>query len=91
VTVGYAAGEIPRIPLNLVLLKGMAILGFQFRDFATHHVEEMARNEQELLDLLAAGRATPHIGATFSLDEAAAALRYIADGRAVGKVVLDIA
>jgi NADPH2:quinone reductase len=91
VTVGYAAGEIPRIPLNLVLLKGMAILGFQFRDFATHHAEEMARNERDLLDLLAAGRATPHIGATFSLAEAAAALRYVADGRAIGKVLLDIA
>jgi NADPH2:quinone reductase len=33
----------------------------------------------------------PHIGATFSLDEAAAALRYVADGRAIGKVLLDIA
>lgn len=90
VTVGYAAGEIPRIPLNLVLLKGMAILGFQFRDFAAHHPTEMARNEQELLGLLAEGRATPHIGAAFSLDEAAAALRYVADGRAIGKVVLEI-
>lgn len=90
VTVGYAAGEIPRIPLNLVLLKGVAILGFQFRDFATHHAQEMARNERDLLDLLAAGRATPHIGAAFSLDEAAQALRYVADGRAIGKVVLDI-
>ena len=36
VTVGYAAGAIPRIPLNLVLLKGIHILGFQFRDFAMH-------------------------------------------------------
>ena len=90
VTVGYAAGEIPRIPLNLVLLKGVAILGFQFRDFATHHGEEMARNERELLDLLAAGRATPHIGAAFSLDQAAEALRYVADGRAIGKVLLDV-
>ena len=91
VTVGYAAGEIPRIPLNLVLLKGVAILGFQFRDFATHHAQEMARNEAELLDLLAEGRATPHIGATFPLDQAAEALRFVADGRAIGKVLLDIA
>ena len=35
-TVGYASGTIPRIPLNLVLLKGVRVLGFQFRDFATH-------------------------------------------------------
>ena len=36
VTVGFASGTIPRIPLNLVLLKGVHVLGFQFRDFATH-------------------------------------------------------
>ena len=40
VTVGFAAGEIPRIPLNLVLLKGAVVLGFQFRDFVTHAPDE---------------------------------------------------
>jgi NADPH2:quinone reductase len=90
VTVGYAAGEIPRIPLNLVLLKGIAILGFQMIDFATHRSEDRQRDEAELIALLAAGRAYPHIGASFSLDEAAVALRFVADGRAIGKVVLAI-
>ena len=91
VTVGYASGVIPRIPLNLVLLKGVRILGFQFIDFATHRPDELDRNEGELLALLGEGRAFPHIGARFPLDEAAAALRYVADGRAVGKVVLEVA
>ena len=90
VTVGYASGTVPRIPLNLVLLKGCRILGFQFRDFAAHAPDEMARNEAALLELLAAGRALPHIGATFKLAEAAAALRHVADGKAIGKVVLAI-
>jgi NADPH:quinone reductase len=90
VTVGYASGTVPRIPLNLVLLKGCQILGFQFRDFAAHEGAELARNEAELLELLAAGRALPHIGATFKLSEAAAALRHVADGKAIGKVVLAI-
>jgi len=90
VTVGYASGEIPRIPLNLVLLKGMVILGFQFRDFAERRPDELARNEAELLALLADGRITPHVGATFPLADVAAALRYVADGKAVGKVVVDV-
>jgi NADPH:quinone reductase len=90
VTVGYASGTIPRIPLNLVLLKGVHILGFQFRDFAAHAPDELRRNEEELLGLLAANRAAPHIGAAFRLDQAAAALRYVADGRAIGKVVIDV-
>ena len=90
VTVGYASGVIPRIPLNLVLLKGVHILGFQFVDFATDWPDELARNDRELTELLASGRVRPHVGATFGLDQVAEALRYVADGRAVGKVVLDL-
>lgn len=91
VTVGYASGVIPRIPLNLVLLKGIHILGFQLGDFASHRPDELHRNEGELLELVAAGRARPHVCASFGLGEAAAALRYVADGRAIGKVVLELA
>jgi NADPH:quinone reductase len=91
VTVGYASGTIPRIPLNLVLLKGVHVLGFQFIDFVARAPDEFLRNEEELLELLVAGRATPHIGATFPLDEVAAALRLVAAGRAVGKVLIDVA
>ncbi|HEX4428252.1 MAG TPA: NADPH:quinone oxidoreductase family protein [Frankiaceae bacterium] len=90
VTVGYASGVIPRIPLNLVLLKGLLILGFQFIDFATHRAGELERNEGELLEMLGSGKIVPHIGARFPLEEAAAALRYVADGRAIGKVLLDV-
>ena len=90
VTVGYASGVIPQIRLNLVLLKGVHILGFQMIDFVTHAPDEAARNESELLALLATGRATPHLGARFAFDDVAAALQYVADGRAVGKVVLDL-
>lgn len=91
VTVGYASGEIPRIPLNLVLLKGIQVLGFQFLTFATNAPDEMVRNDAELMDLLGSGRATPHIGATFAFDDVAAALRHVADGKAIGKVALTIA
>jgi NADPH2:quinone reductase len=90
VTVGYASGEIPAIRLNLVLLKGIQVLGFEFLSFATHLPDDLHRNEHELMELLASGRVTPYVGATFPLDEVAAALRFVADGRAIGKVVLDI-
>lgn len=90
VTVGYASGVIPRIPLNLVLLKGMQVLGFQFRDFAARAVEEYRRNEEELRGLLADGRVKPHIQAEYPLDDAAAALRHVADGHAIGKIVLRV-
>jgi NADPH2:quinone reductase len=69
-------------------LKGIEILGFEFRGFATHHPDDVARNERELLGLLEEGSAAPLIGATFDLSDAAAALRHVAEGDAVGKVVL---
>lgn len=87
VTVGYASGTIPRIPLNLVLVKGVTVMGFQFQDLDP---EEYRRNEAELADLLIDGRAVPHIGATYALEETALALRHVADGRAIGKVVIDM-
>jgi len=91
VTVGYASGEIPKIPLNLVLLKGATILGFEFRSFAEHAPEAFRRNEAELLSLLVEGRIAPYVGASFPLADVAAALRYVADGKAVGKVLIDVA
>ena len=90
VTVGYASGTIPRIPLNLVMLKGIQIVGFQMLTFATNAPDELRSNEAELMDLLASGRVLPHIGQRFPLAEVVAALRFVGDGRAIGKVVLDV-
>jgi NADPH:quinone reductase len=87
ITVGYASGAIPRIPLNLVLVKGVTVAGFQFQDVAP---DEFARNEAELNDLVAAGKLSPHIGAVYPLAEACRALRHLADGKAIGKVVIDL-
>lgn len=87
VTIGYASGVIPLIPLNLVLVKGIQILGFQFQDIDP---DEFTRNEAELRDLLATGAVRPHIGAVYPLAETADALRCVADGQAVGKVVIDL-
>ncbi|KIU17214.1 NADPH:quinone oxidoreductase family protein [Mycolicibacterium llatzerense] len=88
VTVGFASGVIPRIPLNLVLIKGAHIIGFQLRDIPP---DEFRRNRSELADLLAGGQVVPHVGAVFPLDDAAQALRLVADGKAIGKVLIEVA
>jgi NADPH2:quinone reductase len=90
VTLGYASGTIPRIPLNLVLLKGIQVVGFQFIDFMLRAPDECARDERELMELFASGRVVPHIGAAFPLADTAAALQHVAAGEAVGKVVIDV-
>jgi NADPH2:quinone reductase len=91
VTVGYAGGGVPKIPLNLVLLKGCRIVGFEMRTFSSREPGKSVRDERELSAFLAAGKAFPHVGATFKLADTVAALRHVADGKAVGKVVLEIA
>ncbi len=90
VTVAYASGVIPRIPLNLVLLKDIAIVGFEFRGWAMANTAEMMRNDAELMEMLAAGRVAPYIGARFGFEDVQAAVRHVAEGKAIGKVLLDI-
>jgi NADPH2:quinone reductase len=90
VSIGYAAGSIPKIPLNLVMLKGCKILGFQMRDLSANAPDAVRRDEAELRELLASGKVAPHVGASFKLAQAAAALRQVADGKAIGKVVISV-
>lgn len=90
VTLGFASGTIPKIPLNLVLLKGVTVKGLELRTFGQHQPELEARDSRELLELFADGRLRPHIGATFRLEDAGAALRHVAGRRALGKVVIDV-
>jgi len=89
VVVGFASGEIPRIPLNLVLLKGPIVTGFTMEGFTTNRPDDEARDRRELLEHLAAGRLRPHISAVYPLGDVAKGLRDVAERRAMGKVVIE--
>jgi NADPH:quinone reductase-like Zn-dependent oxidoreductase len=88
VTLGYASGAIPSIPLNLVLLKQIAVLGFDLRAFSAAHPADAETARAQLLSLLAQGRLHPVVSRTFPLEQASAALRHVADRQAVGKVLV---
>jgi NADPH:quinone reductase len=90
VVVGFASGEIPRLPLNLILLKGVTVQGLEVRTFAEHLPAQAARDRRELSALYSAGRIRPHIGARYPLAKLADALRLVADREAIGKVLVDI-
>jgi NADPH2:quinone reductase len=91
VTLGYAAGTIPTIPLNLILLKDITIRGMEIRTFMTDHPDEAIRDTEELTKMFATGVIRPYIGARFPLAETPAALRYVAERKVLGKVVIDVA
>ncbi|SPM39801.1 NADPH:quinone reductase or related Zn-dependent oxidoreductase [Mycobacterium numidiamassiliense] len=91
VTLGYAAGTIPTIPLNLVLLKDLYVRGMEIRTFASDYPDEAVRDDAELARLFAGGTVRPYIGARFPLSETAAALRHVAERKVLGKVVIDVA
>lgn len=88
VTIGFASGEIPRIPLNLVLLKGCVVKGFEIRTFSRFEPRLAARDERELVEMLTSGTVVPHISAVHDLDHAAEALADVAGRRSTGKVLL---
>lgn len=90
VTLGYAAGEIPSVQLNLVLLKGITVRGMEIRTFASDYPAEVVRDDEELDALFAEGKLRPYIGARFPLADAATALRHVAERKALGKVVIEI-
>jgi NADPH2:quinone reductase len=90
ITLGYAAGAIPAIPLNLVLLKDITVRGMEIRTFMGDYPAQCARDLTELSQLFADGKVRPYIGARFPLAETAAALRYVADRKVLGKVIIDV-
>jgi NADPH2:quinone reductase len=87
VVVGFAQGEIPRIPLNLVLLKGGIIKGFEIRTVSEHLPELVAAGDRAL-DAMTAQGLVPHVSDAFSLEQAREALQFVADRRSTGKVLI---
>ena len=89
VSVGFASGEIPKIPLNLVLLKGVNVTGFTMEGFSRNQADDELRDRTELDHLLSVGAVSPHVSSVYSLAQAAQALGELADRTALGKVLID--
>lgn len=86
--VGFAAGEIPRIPLNLPLLKGCGILGVSYGAFAKREPNANRALMGQLFAWVREGRLRPRVSAAYGLGDAAAALDALLSRSVVGKIVL---
>jgi len=88
--VGFAAGEIPKLPLNLALLKGASVVGVFWGDFVRRESKAFAESVEQLGEWYRAGKLKPHVSQTFRLDQAAEALKLMAARQVKGKVVLTV-
>jgi NADPH:quinone reductase len=86
--VGFAAGDIPKIPLNLVLLKGCEIVGVFWGEHIAREPESHRANMAQLLAWAAEGRIKPHVHRVYSLAETPAALTAIANREVKGKAIV---
>jgi len=88
--IGFAAGDIPKLPLNLALLKGASVVGVFWGDYTRREPKHFAESARQLARWYAEGKLKPHVSATFPLEKAADAMNLLASRKAKGKVVVTI-
>jgi NADPH2:quinone reductase len=88
--IGFANGEIPKIPINLTLLKGASIVGVFWGSFAQKEPKKSLENIKKLLAWFVKGDVKPHIDKTYSLENAPKALEDMMQRKVKGKIVIDM-
>ncbi|HEY0437041.1 MAG TPA: zinc-binding dehydrogenase, partial [Phenylobacterium sp.] len=88
--VGFAAGEIPKIPLNLALLKGCDIVGVFWGAWVGKNPKKHQESVAELLAMYTAGKIKPHVSERFPLARGAEAIAHLGSRQAMGKVVVTV-
>ncbi|MDX1432600.1 MAG: NADPH:quinone oxidoreductase family protein [Gammaproteobacteria bacterium] len=88
--VGFASGTIPQFPVNLALVKNMSVVGVYWGAYRKRDAGVLQRSWRQLFEWLAEGALSPHVSATYPLEEAPAALESLSSRRSTGKVVVTI-
>jgi len=87
--IGFASGPIPKIPLNLTLLKGCSIVGVFWGRFSGEEPGENLKNIEELWQLFAEGKISPVVTDSFSIEQYEDAFNCLIERRARGKVIMN--
>ena len=87
-TVGFASGEIPQVPANLLLVKNISVVGVYWGSYARNNPSVLMQSLVQLTQWLKEGQLRPHVSAVYSLDEATKGLEALANRQSVGKVVI---
>ena len=87
-TVGYASGDIPKVPANLLLVKNIAVVGVYWGSYARHNPAVMMGSLVTLMGWLKDGKLQPHVSDIVPLEEATRGIEALANRKSVGKVVI---
>jgi NADPH2:quinone reductase len=86
--IGFANGEIPKLPLNLALLKGASIVGVFYGSFAQREPAEGQKVMNELMDWVRTGKIKPLVSARYPLEKTVQALQDMSSRKVTGKIVI---
>jgi NADPH2:quinone reductase len=87
-TIGFASGDVPQIPANILMVKNIAVIGLNLGGYLTFAPHAMADSFAQLFEWYAQGQLRPHISATFPLEQAATALETLRGRKSTGKLVV---
>lgn len=86
--IGFASGDVPPIPANIILVKNISVIGFYWGGYLKFNAAALKASMEELMDWHANGRLKPHISHVLPLDQAADALELMRSRKSTGKVVV---
>lgn len=87
-TIGFASGDIPQIPANIILVKNITVIGFYWGGYLAFDPKALTDSLSDLMQMYVAGKLNPHISDTLPLERAQEALDLLAARKSTGKVVV---
>ncbi|TNC93660.1 MAG: Quinone oxidoreductase [Stygiobacter sp.] len=90
VVVGFAAGDIPSIKANYLLLKNIAVMGLELSQFRRHEPEKMKAVQAEIFNLAREGLLSPRVGRTFNFKDLPSAVDFVTQGRTGGRALIEV-
>lgn len=89
-SIGFASGDVPQIPANLLLVKNITVMGVYWGGYMRFAPDVLTDSLGALMQMYAEGRIKPHIGATYPLEAAAEAMELLRSRQSTGKVVVTV-
>lgn len=86
--IGFASGDVPQIPANILMVKNISVIGFYWGGYATFAPERQSACLETLFRWYEEGRVAPHVCDRFALDQAGQALEVLSERKSTGKIVI---